>query len=121
MLRDPYYTGAVIYKGEVVPNGRHEAIVPQRLFDRVQDVMDARIQRGTRSLVHHHYLKGLLFCQRCHEVGRTSRLIYSEGRSRNGAIYCYFKCVGRQDGTCDLPHLRIEGSSAVPVGGFLTS
>jgi site-specific DNA recombinase len=93
-----------IFQGELLP-GRHEAIIGQALFDRVQDVMQARSARGQRDRVILHYLKGMLFCQRCHEVGRTCRLIYTEARGRNGELYGYFRCRGRQEGVCDLPYL----------------
>jgi site-specific DNA recombinase len=104
MLRDPYYLGKIVYQGELF-EGRHEAIVDQALFDRVQGILDARSQRGTRNRVHHHYLKGMLRCARCHKQGHTSRLIYTEARSRNGTLHGYYKCRGRQQGFCDLPHL----------------
>ncbi|QNK83710.1 recombinase family protein [Nakamurella sp. PAMC28650] len=55
MLRDPYYTGLLVYKGATHP-GRHEAIISQQLFDRVQEVMDARSQRGQRDRLLFHYL-----------------------------------------------------------------
>jgi site-specific DNA recombinase len=107
MLRDPYYTGVMVYKGEIIPEGRHEAIVSQALFERVQEIMDSRQQRGSRSRIHHHYLKGMLYCQRCHQAGRTCRLIFTEGLSHTGTRYGYFKCRGRQEGVCDLPHLPV--------------
>jgi site-specific DNA recombinase len=107
MLSDPYYTGFVVYKGDIYP-GRHEPIVDQTLFDKVQDVLNARSQRGQRDRVHQHYLKGTLFCDRCHRDGRTARLIYTEVSGRGGKKYAYFVCRGRQDGLCDLPHLRAE-------------
>ncbi|CAN0307727.1 unnamed protein product, partial [Phaeothamnion confervicola] len=44
LLRDPYYIGMVPYKGEVYP-GRHEPLISPELFERVQQVMDARMQR----------------------------------------------------------------------------
>lgn len=105
MLRDPYYAGFVVYKGDIYP-GRHEAIVGQDLFDRVQEVLSARSGRGQRDRVLTHYLKGLLFCQRCHEHGRTSRLIYTEAKGRSRR-YGYFLCRARQDGLCDLPHIAV--------------
>ncbi|MDZ7886591.1 MAG: hypothetical protein U5N53_28475 [Mycobacterium sp.] len=49
----------------------------------------------------------MLFCQRCHAVGRTSRMIYTQTKG-NGGLYEYFACRGRQDKLCDLPHLRVE-------------
>jgi site-specific DNA recombinase len=104
MLRDPYYLGKITYQGELY-DGRHQPIVDQALFDRVQDILDARSQRGTRNRVHHHYLKGMLRCARCDKQGRSSRLIYTEARSRNGTLHGYYKCRSRQDHICDLPHL----------------
>lgn len=107
MLQDPYYLGMLTYKGELLP-GRHEPIISQALFDRVQEVLAARSARGQRDRVHFHYLKGMLFCQRCNHEGRTSRLIYTEVRGRNGDYYAYFVCRGRQDGDCDLPYLPVS-------------
>jgi site-specific DNA recombinase len=107
MLKDPYYLGYVPYKGELYP-GRHEPIVDQRLFDRTQEVLDLRSKNGQRDRVLQHYLKGILFCDRCERHERTSRLIYTEARGRSGRRYGYFLCRGRQDGVCDLPHLPAE-------------
>jgi site-specific DNA recombinase len=54
-----------------------------------------------------HYLKGMLFCERCHRAGRTGRLIYTEARGRGGELYGYFLCRGRQEKVCDLPYLPV--------------
>ncbi|MCZ9328977.1 recombinase family protein [Nocardia farcinica] len=107
MLGDPYYLGYVIYKGDIYP-GNHEPLVDEELFQRVQEVRDLRSAKGQRDRVHQHYLKGGLFCQRCHLQDRTSRLIFTQPTGRAGKKYGYFVCRGRQDGYCDLPHLRIE-------------
>ena len=106
ILSDPYYAGWVIVDGQLYP-GRHQPIVSQDLFDRVQDVLDARSRRGQRDRVTTHYLKGILYCDRCHREGRTSRLIYTEARSRTGDFYGYYVCRGRQQRLCDLPHLPV--------------
>jgi len=106
MLSDPYYAGWVVVDGDLIP-GRHDAIVPQLLFDQVQQVLDARSARGQRDRILTHHLKGLLFCQRCHEQNRTSRLIYTEARGRNQQHYGYYVCRSRQEGLCDLPHLPV--------------
>lgn len=107
MLRDPYYSGFVVYKGAVYP-GRHEAIVSHDVFDRVQDILNLRSDTGQRDRALTHYLKGALFCQRCREQGRTARLIYTEATGKNKKRYGYFLCRARQEGLCDLPHLRAE-------------
>ncbi|BEK90330.1 hypothetical protein GCM10010198_42040 [Nocardia seriolae] len=99
-----YYLGFVLYKGQVYP-GRHEPLVDQDLFDRVQEVRNMRSKPGQRDRVLQHYLKGVLFCRRCRENQRTSRFIYTEARSHTGRRYDYFLCRARQDGDCDMPHL----------------
>ena len=105
MLSDPYYAGWVTVDGDLIP-GRHEAIVSQALFDRVQEVLNLRSSRGQRDRVLSHYLKGALYCERCHQAGRTSRLIYTEVNG-NGGRYGYYLCRSRQVGLCDLPHLPV--------------
>ncbi|WP_433579703.1 zinc ribbon domain-containing protein [Nocardia brasiliensis] len=77
-------------------------------FEQVQEVLDARSGRGQRDRVHHHFLKGLLFCDRCHQRERPSRLIFAEVTGRGGIKYQYFVCRGREDNLCNLPHLRVE-------------
>ncbi|MFI6169043.1 recombinase family protein [Nocardia sp. NPDC051052] len=119
MLRDPYYAGYVEYKGSLYP-GRHEPIVGQELFDQVQDVLNARSSQSQRDRVHQHYLKGGLFCQRCHDAGRTARLIFSQPTGRDGTSYAYFVCRARQEGLCDLPHLRVELVEAAIVEHYKT-
>lgn len=106
MLKDPYYCGYVTYKGEIYP-GRHEPIVGQELFEQVQEVMDRRSRRGQRDRVHHHFAKGMLFCRRCHDEGRTSRMIFTEAIGRGGTYY-YYVCGRRKEGTCTLPYLPVD-------------
>lgn len=106
MLRDPYYVGMVSYKGQVYP-GRHEALVDNEVFERVQQVLDARMQRTQRDIVHAHFLRGMLHCGRCHVQGRSHQLIYSQAINARGNAYEYYLCAGRQTGTCDLLHLPV--------------
>ncbi|GAA1760308.1 recombinase family protein [Nostocoides vanveenii] len=106
MLGDPYYAGYTVYDGELF-DGRHEAIVPGDLFERVQDVLELRSNPAVHDNKLTHYLKGLLFCDRCEKAGRHSRLIYTEANGRN-ARYGYFKCKKKQTGECDLPHLPVH-------------
>lgn len=104
ILKDPYYAGWVSVDGELIP-GRHTAIVSQPLFDRVQDVMAERAPRGTRDRLLMHPLRGTLWCYRCSLQGRSSRLLYTEAKGRNGQRYGYFKCSARANRLCNLPHL----------------
>lgn len=107
MLRDRYYLGVVTHKGAEYP-GRHQALVSQELFDRVQAILDASGVSGERRRTHDHYLKGTLWCYRCHERGEYRRLIITKTTNRHGVDYFYFLCRGRQERVCDLPYLPME-------------
>ncbi len=119
MLRDPYYIGCVVFKGEVYA-GRHEPIIDRALFNQVQEVCEFRSKSGQRDRVLQHYLKGILFCDRCERNERTSRLIYTEATNRSGTRYGYFLCRGRQDGVCDLPYLQAEKVEKAIIDHYAT-
>lgn len=106
LLRDPYYLGMVTYKGQVYP-GRHEALVTPEVFERVQQVLDARMQRTQRDITHNHVLRGMLHCGRCHAQGRTRQLVYTQAINRYGEVYAYYLCMGKQRHECDLPYLPV--------------
>ncbi|GEB15573.1 hypothetical protein NSI01_38880 [Pimelobacter simplex] len=61
----------IVYDGAEYP-GRHEALISEELFQRVQAILFGERRAGTRRRVHHHYLKGLLWCARC-DRRRSSR------------------------------------------------
>jgi site-specific DNA recombinase len=107
LLRDRYYLGAVTYQGAEYP-GRHEPLVDAGTFEKVQSVLDASGVAGERRRTHDHYLKGSLWCARCHTRGRHGRLVYTEAVGRRGGTYGYFRCLSRRPGGCDLPHLPVE-------------
>ncbi|WP_433657987.1 recombinase family protein [Nocardia sp. CA-128927] len=106
MLRDRYYLGYVIYKDEEIP-GRHERLIDNDLFDRVQDILQPRSTAKERRRVHHHYLKGSLFCGLCHRAGITQRMIVQHTTNSRGAEYTYFFCRNKQNGSCQAPHINV--------------
>jgi site-specific DNA recombinase len=114
MLQDRYYLGVIVYDGEEYP-GRHDALIQPELFDQVQHVLFKERGAGTRSRIHNHYLKGLLWCGRC-----GKRMILWPGRSKSGAKYFYFVCMGRQDKSCDLPYMRVEDVEACVLAHYST-
>lgn len=101
MLRDRYYIGKVRLKGIEYP-GRHQPIVSEELFDRVQRILDAHAGSGTRERQHPHYLKGVVWCGRC-----KHRYTIMPGRG-NGGEYFYFLCRGRQMKQCDQPYVPVD-------------
>jgi site-specific DNA recombinase len=102
LLRDHYYVGYVTYDG-IEYQGRHEPLITEELFGRVQRILDSHAGSGTRYRTHNHYLKGLLWCGRC-----KYRLIVQRAEGRSGGVYYYFYCRGRQQGLCDLPFIPVE-------------
>lgn len=106
MLRDRYYLGYITYHGEELPR-QHEPLVDPHLFDRVQAVLDARVTSGERRRVHHHYLKGTLYCGHCHQASNTGRMIIQHTVTRRRDEYTYFFCRNRQQGTCPAPYANV--------------
>ena len=86
MLAHPFYLGVVQWGG-IRYAGQHKALVPHRLFDRVQQTLRSRDVAGVRQRRHNHYLKGLLQCGEC---GRRLSLTLAKGS------YLYFYCLGQR-------------------------
>ncbi|MEN3283361.1 MAG: site-specific recombinase [Solirubrobacteraceae bacterium] len=101
MLRNEYYIGVVRYDGKVY-EGRHEKLVDEATFQRVQEMLDSKRQSGERAWRNFHYLRGSVFCAEC-----GGRLMYTRVRGRSG-YYSYFVCRGRQQHTCSQPNHRVE-------------
>ncbi|WP_084263303.1 recombinase family protein [Actinomadura formosensis] len=114
ILRDRYYLGYVTYDSEEI-EGRHEPLVDEDLFEHVQDILEAHAVAGERRRVHHHYLKGTVFCGYCWKNGVTQRLVIQQVVKHDGSQYSYFFCRRRRDGSCTAPHIgthRIEEAVA---------
>ena len=88
MLSDPYYIGIVTFRGVRYP-GRHETIIEDATFRKVQEVL-ASHSNGVRQVTHRHYLRGNLWCAEC-----GSRLLFSRSTG-HGGTYDYYFCAGRQ-------------------------
>ncbi len=110
ILRDPYYTGVTRYKGELYA-GRHEPLISKELFLQVQLILDQRNRRGDRDRIHFHFLKGMIYCGRCEDEGRRSRMVYSQNKG-NGGVYEYFVCTAKQRGLCNMSAIRIDALEA---------
>jgi site-specific DNA recombinase len=102
MLRNRYYVGFVTYKG-IERQGRHEPLISEELFDRVQRVFESHSGVGNRNRQHHHYLKGTIWCNGCKQ-----RYMIQKATGKSGGIYFYWFCGGYQDGTCDRRFVPLE-------------
>jgi site-specific DNA recombinase len=103
LLRDDYYVG-IVTRGGVKRRGRHEPLIDQETFDRVQEILSANRASGDRAHKHHHYLKGSIYCI----CGK--RLGYGRHRGKCGGLYEYFSCLSRvQRGErCAAPYFAVE-------------
>jgi site-specific DNA recombinase len=106
ILTDRYYLGYVNHNG-IEYQGRHDALINEDLFDKVQKVLAANGHSGIRRRVHQHHLKGLLWCGRC-----KKRFILANNTG-NGGTYSYMFCMGRMKHTCDMPYLRLDGRHGI--------
>lgn len=88
LLATPYYKGEVTYRG-VRYAGRHEPLVDEATWQRVQDVLSAN-SAGEKRREHPHYLKSSVVCGHC-----LSRLIITNSKNRHGTVYSYFVCIAR--------------------------
>jgi site-specific DNA recombinase len=107
LLRNPYYVGQIVYKrgtkDEQVFEGRHEPLIDQDTFDRVQVLLDEKRIAAERPRVRRHYLRGSVFCGEC-----GGRLTFAISTGRNGDKYPYFFCSGRINGTACTARANIR-------------
>jgi site-specific DNA recombinase len=105
LLKNVYYIGIVQFMGRRYP-GRHEPLIDQDTFDRVQMLLAANDKVGDHAWQHRHYLRGMVVCEEC-----ESRLLFSRHRNRHGVCYEHFSCTNRASrkvGKCRGHHYRVE-------------
>ncbi len=93
-LRNPFYYGIVTYRG-VPYKGSHEPLISQKLFDKVQQVMDGKGFKHIRT--HHYIFQGLVPCPVCHKplrsVSAKGRYKYQSCRDKQ----CSFKTIAEPE------------------------
>ena len=120
LLRDDYYCGWITYDDQKIP-GRHEALISRELFDQVQEIASSRTQSQELRRVHHHELKGSLFCGSCwRQYGEKRRMIFQQATNRQGRAYHYFFCTGRYDHSCELPYAQVDRVEAAVEAHYAT-
>jgi site-specific DNA recombinase len=100
ILTNRYYIGKVKFNGAEY-DGQHQSLVADSLFDRVQELLASRNRAGEKQRIHHHYLKGSVFCADC---GFRMCIINAKQR------YTYFYCLGRHQrrSACQQRYMPIE-------------
>lgn len=88
MLHNRRYIGEYRYKEIVTPNGI-PAIVPEDLFERVQDMMKANKKAPAKHKAEDEYLLTTkLFCGKC-----KCLMVGESGTSKTKFVHRYYKCV----------------------------
>ena len=88
MLHNRKYIGEYRYSNFVTPNGI-PAIVPEDLFERVQDMMKANKKAPAKHKAEDEYiLTTKLFCGKC-----KCLMAGESGTSHTGIVHRYYKCV----------------------------
>ena len=97
MLRNRRYLGEYIYRDTVVPGGI-PAIIPQELFDRVQERLEKNKKAPAREKADVNYLLTTkLYCGKC-----GAFMVGESGTSHTGRIHYYYKCVNtKRKKICD--------------------
>ena len=93
MLKNPTYAGYVSRHGEIVGQGRHEAIVPRPLFEAVQETIERRSRkpRAYRPAPPYPYLlSGIAVCGSC------GGPIWANSARQH--TYHYYRCAARHRG-----------------------
>lgn len=102
VLNNPYYLGVVSFQG-IDYQGSHEPLVSPEVFVKVQEILASHVSAGEKGTVHHHYLKGTIFCSSC-----GSRICFTRSAG-NGGRYDYFYCAERQrNGVCPMKYIRVH-------------
>jgi site-specific DNA recombinase len=101
MLRNRYYIGKTTWQG-VQYDGSHPRFVDTGVFQRVQEILAAHNVSGEKQRIHHHYLKGSVWCAGC-----GSRLCITKTTNRHGTTYLYFFCLGRNQKRTDCTQKAI--------------
>jgi site-specific DNA recombinase len=97
-LTNPIYLGKVSHKGKVY-DGEHEAIVDQKVWKRVNDLLQSHnVANGEKRNKHGALLRGLLCCEPCGVAMVHTYTVKGDRR------YRYYSCLRKQQ----------QGASACP-------
>ena len=87
ILRNRLYTGWFEWNGKLI-QGRHEALVPVELWERVQGVLDGRFTKKAKRSRHDFAFSGLIECAQC------GCAVVGEIKKQR---YVYYHCTGYAD------------------------
>jgi site-specific DNA recombinase len=116
ILKNPFYKGYIRYNGELHP-GKHEPLVEEKMWDKANDVMNARKPgKRLRALKHDHkfLLSGLIKCGKC---GSHLVSVHSSGRDKKK--FFYYECGRSRQGLgCDYNRIPANGLDQAVIKYF---
>ncbi len=98
-VTNPIYSGWVRWGGEE-HRGSHTPLVEDGLFEQVQRLLSIRSAGRIRERRHHHYLKGLCFCDSCDSA------LSEQATNYNHYFYCLGRTLKRID--CHEPYIPVD-------------
>jgi len=108
ILRNRLYTGWFEWNGKLI-QGRHEALIPVELWERVQCVLDSRFAKKAKRGKHDFAFSGLIACGKC------GCAVVGEIKKQR---YVYYHCTGYVDkcqgspASCRRKYVREEALEA---------
>jgi site-specific DNA recombinase len=101
IVTNPVYAGYAPLGDELHP-GRHEAIIDQEAWSRLQDVIERRRPMPHRSHTSHYLLSHRIYCGECGSpmYGRREPPRRPEGRWREYYVCSHSSCVQGRAGRC---------------------
>ncbi|WP_024516330.1 recombinase family protein [Bradyrhizobium sp. Tv2a-2] len=107
ILRNRLYTGWFEWNGKLI-QGKHEALVPVELWERVQGVLDGRFVKKAKRGRHDFAFSGMIACHAC------GCAVVGEIKKER---YVYYHCTGYADecqgnpACCRRKYVREEASA----------
>lgn len=90
ILKKKTYIGFIDWGGLNNPNGQHEKLVDDKLFNKVQMLLKTRNYGADKGRKHTFILRGIAYCGEC-----GSRINGSYHKKQNGKTYAYYGCQKR--------------------------
>lgn len=95
-LKNPFYCGKMMFKGQVYP-GNQPQLISEELFERCQSIINEHNQSAVRTRKHQYLLRGFTWCATC------GARIFAEPHTRGSVTHHYYFCGGK----CGQPYAEI--------------
>ena len=107
ILSNPFYCGLFRYSGEL-HEGKHEQIIPKKLFDKVQEVLQQRTHIHRQPQNDPRPFCGLIRCGTC-GMAITAERKTKHQKNGNTHEYVYYRCTRKRKSVkCSEPFIREE-------------